>query len=143
MVATSQKSADRHLWTFSDSEITQLTIDPSSVRIACWSLDAELEVRLGSPFLFEDAEGIQSQIDPGEPHQLAPMLSLIGVSLSQLDIAREGAIKLRFGDGSQIRAQPDPAYEAWEVNGGGAFDPIGYLCMPGGGSPWSRSQDAT
>jgi hypothetical protein len=143
MLATSQKSADRHLWTFSDNDIIQLAIDPTSLRISCGSIDAQLDIRLESPFLFEDAEGTQSQIDPDEPHQIAPMLSLIGVSVIHLDITSDGTMEVRFGDGSWIRAQPDPADEAWEVDGTGTLKQINYLCSPGGGSPWSTSEDAT
>ena len=35
-----------------------------------------------------------------------------------------------------LTARPDPRYEAWQVQGGGALEGLAYVARPGGGAPW-------
>jgi hypothetical protein len=130
------ESNSEHTWTLDGRTVTQLLVDPSAFRFQCWSLDAGLEVRLGSPFTFRSQDGRDVHIDPEQPNSIAPLLQLIRTAVAQLLVQRSGELKATFTDGSMIIAGPHPAYEAWEVTGSGLLSEIGYLCGPGGGSPW-------
>jgi len=50
-----------------------------------------------------------------------------------------GTLVLEFSDGSTIRCDPDPEYEAWQVVGG---DPFGLVICTGGGelAIWDRRE---
>jgi hypothetical protein len=62
----------------------------------------------------------------GEPR---PLGSLVGLTVTATSTASD-VLVLEFNDGSTLRCEPDPNYEAWQVVGG---DPQ-YLvvCSPGG-----------
>ena len=129
-------SPDEHRWTLSGHRITQLAIDQTSVRVQTWTLDASAEVRLVAPFTFHEPDGVERRIDPEEPEQVAPMLSLVGRTIELLVVSRSGHLELAFGDGSTVHASPHARLEAWELQGGGALEGMAYRCDAGGGAPW-------
>ena len=136
MTATLDATPEQHAWTFEGHRITQLTIDAGAVRIATWTLQASAEIRLDTPFRFVEADGTARRIDPDEPEQLAPLLTLVGRSVEHLTVTRAGELEVSFGDGSRLFAWPHPLHEAWHVAGGGALEGMAYQCLPGGGMPW-------
>ena len=129
-------SPDEHRWSLSGHRVTQLAIDPTSVRFQTWTLQASAEVRLVAPFTFREPDGVQRRIDPEEPEQLAPLLSLIGRAIELLVVSRSGHLELEFGDGSVLTAAPHARIDAWELQGGGALEGMAYRCDAGGGPPW-------
>ena len=136
MTATLDATPEQHDWIFDGHRITQLTIDTGAVRIATWTLQASAEIRLDTPFRFVEADGTARRIDPDEPEQLAPLLTLVGRAVDQLTVTRAGELEVSFGDGSRLFAWPHPLHVAWHVAGGGALEGMAYQCVPGGGMPW-------
>ena len=139
MTATLEESPDRHRWVLEGHRVTQLLIDLSAFRFQTWTLQASAEVRVGVPFAYREADGSERRIDPEEPEQLAPLLTLLGRPIDALTIGRDGSLAVDFGDGSRIAVRPHARTEAWQIQGGGALEGLGYLCGPGGGPPWESA----
>jgi hypothetical protein len=137
MSAEVSETPNEHRWTLGGHRITQLSIDLTSFRFLTWTLDASAEVRLAVPFTFREPDGIERTIEPQEPEQLSPLLSILGRTVDSLVVTRRGELMLAFGDGSSLRATPHPRIDAWEVQGGGALEGLTYRCVPGGGIPWA------
>jgi hypothetical protein len=138
MSAEVSETPNEHRWILSGHRITQLSLDLTSFRFLTWTLDASAEVRLAVPFTFREPDGIEHAIDPQEPEQLSPALSLLGRNIELLVATRRGELMVAFGDGSSLRAGAHPRIDAWEVQGGGALEGMAYRCTPGGGVPWGR-----
>ena len=136
MSAEVSLSPDEHRWVLSGHRVTQLAVDLTSFRFLTWTLEASAEIRLGVPFTFHEPDGMQRTLDPDEPEQLAPLLSLLGRSIELLIVTRQGGLRLAFGDGSSLEAGAHPRVAAWEVQGGGALEGMAYRAGPGGGAPW-------
>ena len=129
-------SPDEHRWSLSGHRVTQLAVDHASVRFQTWTLQASAEVRLAAPFTLREPDGVERRIEPEEPEQAAPLLSLIGRSIELVVVSRSGHLELGFGDGSVVSVAPHPRVDAWELQGGGAFEGMAYRCDAGGGAPW-------
>lgn len=136
MSVTCSKSYDEHTWTFTEHEITQVIVDPASVRLVSWRLDGAFDLRLGVPFEFTRVDGSSDTLDPERPTTLAPVLSFVGRSVGSVVVTRNGDLTLRFGDDSFVRVTSHAAFEAFEVSGEGMLADFNYLATPGGGSPW-------
>jgi hypothetical protein len=136
MTAELMETPDEHRWTLRDHRVTLLAVDLRSLRFQTWTLEASAEIRLGAPFIYVEPDGLERRLSLDEPEQLAPLLSLLGRSIDTLLITRRGQLAIRFGDGSSITIEPHARTEAWEIQGGGALEGLGYLCQPGGGTPW-------
>ena len=129
-------SPDEHRWVLSGHRVTQLAVDLTSFRFLTWTLEASAEIRLAVPFTFREPDGVMRRLDPDEPEQLAPLLSLLGRSIELLVVTRSGGLELAFGDGSSLECAAHARSEAWEVQGGGALEGMSYRGVPGGGAPW-------
>ena len=129
-------SPGEHRWVLAGHRVTQIAVDLTSFRFLTWTLDASAEIRLLVPFTFHEPDGVQRSLDPEEPEQLAPLLSLLGRSIELIVVTRRGELRLAFGDGSSLVAASHPRVLAWEVQGGGALEGMAYRCEPGGGRPW-------
>ena len=138
MSADVSETPNEHRWTLGGHRITHLSIDLSSFRLLTWTLAASAEVRIAVPFTFREPDAIERIIDPEEPEQLSPLLSLLGRTVDTLVATRTGELMVAFGDGSSLRVMPHARVEAWEVQGGGALEGMSYRCEPGGGVPWGR-----
>jgi hypothetical protein len=136
MSADVSETPNEHRWTLSGHRITQLSLDLTSFRFLTWTLAASAEVRLSVPFVYREPDGIERTIDPQEPEQLSPLLSILGRNIELLVVTRRGELIVAFGDGSSLRALPHVRMQAWEVQGGGALEGMAYRCTPGGGVPW-------
>ena len=138
MSATLEATPEQHVWTFEEHRLTQLVVEQGAVRLATWTLQASAEIRLDTPFRFVEADGTARRMDPEEPEQLAPLLTLVGRTVMALAVTRAGELEVGFGDGSRISAWPHPRHEAWHVAGGGALEGMAYQCLAGGGVPWAE-----
>jgi hypothetical protein len=136
MSATLDEHPDRHVWTLHDHRVTQLVVELGATRLVTWTLNASLDVRFGTPFTVRQADGLDRPADPDEPEQLAPLLTLVGRWMETLTVTADGELALAFSDGTVLSARPDPRYEAWQVQGGGALEGLAYVARPGGGAPW-------
>jgi hypothetical protein len=136
MSAKLKHSEFEHAWELEGHRVTQLAIDPHSVRLLTWSLQASAELRLGVPFDFTEIDGIVHRVVPDEPETIAPLLTLINRTILSLRVTRPGYLHASFADGSSLAIGPDRKVEAWEVSGAGALEGMRYLCAPGGSVPW-------
>lgn len=130
------KSDDPRTWDLTGYRATQLRFDAESFRVEAWTLSATFDVRIGTPFQFTDVNGVTIELDPENSLSLAPLLALVGNELQSLTVTRIGGLTLQFADGARLVVSSHPAFEAWEVRGGGALEHVGYLASPGSGSPW-------
>ncbi len=127
---------DRHVWTLGNHRVTQLVVEPGATRLVTWTLQASVDVRIGARFALRHADGEARAIDPDEPEQLAPLLTLVGRALETMTVLRRGELVLTFSDGTILAAGPHRRYEAWHVQGGGELEGMAYRCEPGGRVPW-------
>lgn len=124
------ESTDRHEWTFTGHRLTELRIDRESVRLVMLEGEAAFEVRLGAPFTLTGEDGRARTVDPADPTELVPLLTLLGRRVERLVISGEMELAVELADGVSIAAGPRPAYEAWEVRGDGTLGEVSYLCAP-------------
>lgn len=136
MTAELNDLGDRHEWTLTGHRVTQMSIDLTSARLHSWSLQASLDIRFSAPFTLREADGSSRIIDPRQPEQLAPLLTLIGRHVDTLEVEREGALTVGLSDGTTLRAESHPRYEAFDVQGGGALEGLEYRVPPGGGAAY-------
>ena len=136
MSATIEERPDRHVLTLLDHQVTQLVVELGAVRLLTWTLRDATELRVGVPFALRQADGVERRVDPREPEQLAPLLTLVGRRAETLDAARDGALSVAFSDGTLLDVQPDGRHEAWRLQGAGGLEGLDYRCPPGGGVPW-------
>lgn len=134
-VARLSKTSDQHNWEFINLAVTQLTFDPGTFRFVAWTLDGDIDVRFGAPFLFGEGPDAPS-FDPIDTQSLSPVLSLVGCELAAATVLRSGALSVSPTNGKTLRIHPHPKFEAWESEGTGILSEFSYLCNPGGGSPW-------
>jgi hypothetical protein len=127
---------DRHVWTLEQHRVTHLTVELGACRLLTWTLEASAEVRLGAWFTLRQADGEERVVDPDEPEQLAPLLTLVGRFLETLTIQRRGDLVLTFSDGTILTAGPHRVRDAWQIQGGGALEGLAYRCDAGGRVPW-------
>ena len=139
MLVKLKRSFDQHTWTFGDVRVSQLVLDPGSIRLIAWHLNGSADIRLFTPFEFVEPDGSKREVDPEQAEQVAPLLTLVQLSITGIEVTRAGSLQIAFGDGSSIGIEPHSKYEAWEANGEGALKELAYLCGPGGGSPWGSA----
>jgi hypothetical protein len=123
------------VWELDGRDVTLLLID-FDFRFHCWTLEGDLQARFGTPFTFAAADGREWKVDPEHPRTVAPLLDIAHAHVAEIRVRRDGRVSIAFTDGAAIRSEPHPSYEAWEIGGVGDLAAIGYLCGPGGGSPW-------
>ena len=126
MTAELHDAGDRHEWTLSGHRVTQLCVELASVRLHAWSLQASLDIRIAAPFTLREADGVDRDLDPRAPEQLAPLLTLVGRELTALVVDRQGMLTLALSDGTTLRAESRARPEAFEVQGGGALEGLEY-----------------
>ena len=135
-MTTLDEFPDRHVWTLDHHRVTQLAVELGACRLLTWTLQASAEVRIGAELTVRQADGIERVIDPDEPEQLAPLLTLVGRSLETLTVMRRGDLLLSFSDGTIVAVGPHRRRDAWQVQGGGALEGMAYRCEAGGRVPW-------
>src|SRR5437764_450020 len=77
-------------------------------------------VTLETPFDIAASGGETRRVDPERKANLAPVLGLFEKTVVRLSVSRsDGLLTVDFDEGTQLRAQSDPKYAAWEVIGPG------------------------
>ena len=136
MSASIDERPDRHVLTLVDHQVTQLVVELGAVRLLTWTLRDALELRIAVPFAVRQADGVERRVDPREPEQLAPLLTLVGRRSEAFEAGREGALRVAFSDGTLLAVHPDARHEAWRLQGAGGLEGLDYRCPAGGGVPW-------
>jgi Family of unknown function (DUF6188) len=90
-------------------------------------------------FTFTDASGESHAIRLDESSTLAYVLSVAGQTIEA--VSTDGAVlELRFANGSSLRCEPHPKYEAWQVVGGSPQHLV--VCVgPGELAVWDESSE--
>jgi hypothetical protein len=101
-----------------------------------WSAERGISVTFGTTLTLSIRSRGGQILDPEQNETLGPLLSLLHREASSFGASSEGGCVLRLADGSELRGQPHPQYEAWEAHGTGGLAGISLLCGPGGGPPW-------
>lgn len=122
-------------WNIAGLEVTQLRFD-YRFHVHMWSLDHDLLVTFGTPFMLRSAEGDIHTFDPERSDELCPLLLLLHRSVTTFAASSDGECVLRFENGAELRGAPHEKYEAWETCGTGDLEDASLLCGVGGGSPW-------
>jgi hypothetical protein len=125
MTAELRDLGDRHEWALTEHRVTQFAVELSAVRLHAWSMQASLEVRITSPFTIREADGSERTAEPGEPEQLAPLLTLVGRYLELVTVGRD-ALELALSDGTTLHVPGRRQQDAFEVQGGGALEGMEY-----------------
>ena len=137
MSAELDERPDRHVLTLLDHRVTQFVVELGAVRLLTWTLHDALELRVDVPFTLRQADGLSRRVDPREPEQLAPLLTLVGRRAEALEMGRDGALLVAFSDGTIVAVEPHVRHEAWRVQGAGGLEGLDYRCPAGGGAPWA------
>jgi hypothetical protein len=91
------------------------------------------QIALGGPFLLRSSDGNEHRLNAEEPWDtLVPVLSLRHAHVVAAAATRNGALGIRFEDGSALSAEPDPHYENWAMSGP---EGLNLVAPPGGGDP--------
>lgn len=62
----------------------------------------------------------------------APRDDLLDAVVTTANVDRVGTLTISFADGRQLKVEPHPRFEAWNVGGP---HPLQLICVPGGGEP--------
>jgi hypothetical protein len=127
---------DAHEWTLEGHRLAELAVDREGLRLQSWSMSESIHLRLLAAFRYLQADGSDRTIDPHEPEQLSPLLSLLGRLVLGVTVHADGRIAVRFGDGSELSCTPQGARDTWDLQGAGALEGLGYRAPAGGGTPW-------
>ena len=138
MSASIDQLPDGQILTLVDHRVTQLLVELRAVRLLTYSLGDAVELRVGVPFTVEQADGDARRVDPAEPEQLAPLLTLVGRRAELVRMAEDGALTAGFSDGTVVHVEPHAREEAWQLQGAGGLEGLAYACPAGGGPPWGR-----
>jgi hypothetical protein len=85
------------------------------------------EVVIECPFTLR-RDDREVQLDPADRGSLGPILTLYPDSLTSAFADDDGTLRMEFVSGTTIVVPQDPQYEAWQVNGPGAYLVV---CTPG------------
>jgi hypothetical protein len=136
MSATLDERPGGHVLFLDEHRVTQLLVELRAVRLQTYTLHDALELRVGVPFTLRQADGEARRVDPAQPEQLAPLLTLVGRRVEALEVAEEGGAEVAFSDGTVLTVEPHPREEAWQLQGAGGLEGLVYRCPAGGGRPW-------
>lgn len=128
-------SAEWRAWDLDGLKVTQLCFD-FRFHVHMWTLERELLISFGTPFMFRAANGHEVTVDPAQKGELSPLLTLFFLPVRRFAASSEGHCLLEFSDGTELRGEPHELYEAWESQGTGDLESASLLCDIGGGSPW-------
>ena len=122
-----------------DVLVTGVCID-WSVRLVVGSAGAPLEIRIESPFLFVNSDGIRSELVPaGDPQAMAPVLATVRRPLERLEAFKDGRLEMSVGNGISLNVAISNEFEPWEIAGPAGFK---IVSLPGGGiSVWSATPE--
>lgn len=105
-------------------QVTRCSFDQSVSLL----FDKGFVVTIESTFLLREGDG-SVRLVPGDPHTLAPALTIWQRTADLAFAHEDGRLELRFADGGTIEVPAGERYEAWNLTG-----PEGVLVVsvPGG-----------
>jgi hypothetical protein len=121
-------------WDLAGLEVTFLHFD-CRFTVDIWSAERSLSIVFGTQFVLSVPGGEGRVFYPEQNETLGPLLSLLHRPVISFGASSDGRCVLRFADGTELRGEPHPQFEAWEAHGTGDLDSIALLC----GSPWGGS----
>ena len=136
MSAFVEERDDAHEWSLEGHRLSELAVDREGLRLQSWSMSESLFLRVLAPFRYSQADGTERTIDPHEPEQLSPLLSLLGRLVPGVTVRADGELVIRFGDGSVLSCSPQGPRDAWELQGAGALEGLAYRAPADGATPW-------
>lgn len=139
MSAVLDPRPDGHRLSLDEHRVVQLLVELRGVRLQTYSLPDAVELRIAVAFDLRQADGDARRVDPAEPEQLAPLLTLVGRRLEYLVVGDAGRLDAAFSDGTILTVMPHPRAEAWHLQGAGGLEGLDYVCPAGGGRPWQRT----
>jgi Family of unknown function (DUF6188) len=111
--------------------ITRVCADYASVGLLASN---GVYMNIEASFTYLGSSGIESALDPdGDAMDLAPMLRLRRLGVTECVAFKDGRLDVKFEDESRIQVPMDPEFEAWEICGPGGVDGLKITSMPGGG----------
>jgi hypothetical protein len=117
------------------------------IRACCIGLQVELvvaasdrsdaalgSIRITGVFRLHAPDGTHDLNVEGANEALAPVLAVVGRSVTASSVSSEGTLNLTVEGGLTLCVPSDPQYEAWEVRTEAEY----LVCAPGGGvSQWT------
>jgi hypothetical protein len=77
-----------------------------------------------------NTDGHEHVCRPDDAASLAPVLKLINDKVDYIRISPHGELSINFNAGESINVNPDPSYEAWQLNSANLL----IVCPPEGGT---------
>lgn len=90
---------------------------------------SEAMLFVSGPFELQTSGGSVLLRPAGDAASMAPVLSLLGLSVDRAEALKVGTLEVAFGDGSRLRIPPDERFEAWEFIG---LHGAKAIALPGG-----------
>lgn len=120
---------DRWILPIANGTVTQCCINHGLAIKVASNGATEGTIIVSGVFEFETAAGAWRLSLEGEAVTLAPVLTILGLTIDYAAARKDGTLELAFSDGSRLSVPPDAAYEAWEFDGSHGAKAIG---LPGG-----------
>ena len=123
------KREDWQEWDLTGLEVTQLRLD-YTLHVHLWTLERDFLITFGVPFVLHSPSEAPVTLDPAVSEAMAPVLSLLHEPAASFAASSLGRCVLRMADGTELRSEPHPTYEAWESRGSGDLEAASFLCDP-------------
>lgn len=93
-------------------------------------------VTFGTPFMYVRPDTEAINCDPNRNEELGVLLEVLHKAGKSFAASSFGGVVLRFDEGSELRSEAHPEFEAWESHGSGDLASASLLATIGRGSPW-------
>jgi hypothetical protein len=111
-------------------QITRVCADYASVGLLASN---GIYMNIAVPFTYLGSSGTEVALDPdGDAVDLAPMLRLSRLGVTECVAFKDGRLDVKFEDGSRLQVPMDLEFEAWEISGPGRVGGLKIISMPGG-----------
>jgi len=121
------EQGDRWVVPLQGKMVTRYFVD-SAFGIELWESDNTTTIRIEGPFVLQE-QGAAQRLSPEQPKTLGSALSIMGKTVTSVNVYKDGCLAVHFADGSSLSVAPDAAYEAWEVVSSRG---LRVVCTPGG-----------
>lgn len=128
-------------WSLDGLRVTQIRLD-QALHIHMWSLEKDLLLWLGTPFMFRDRAGNEFRVDPSVVSDTIPVLPVLGSNARLFRASSHSRCEL-VTDFGVVSAEIHPRFEAWYSEGSGDLEGANLLSPIGSGSPWGSGPPPT